>query len=78
MAKKKKECKCKKKAKVEEQTAFFAFQSGTADKGAMDLVFECIGEMTIALKKKKIRLYSVYQSGVPHNPCGLPGYPKCQ
>lgn len=74
---KKKPCKCKKRETPTIQTSFINYQSGNDDKKVMDKVFLCLGELSIALAKHKIRLYSNLQIGVPHNPCGLPGYPKC-
>lgn len=71
MGKKKKKC-----TTVTKQTAFLAYQSGTDNKEVMMQVFGCIGRLTTALAKKRIRLYTVIQTGIPPL-CGLPGQPKC-
>lgn len=72
----KKKCKCKNKDIV--MPAFLNYQSSNDKKQVMDLVFECIGELAVKLKKHNIKLYANIQAGVPGNLCGMPGYPKCQ
>lgn len=71
----KKKCNCK--PTKTEQTSFLAYQSGSDDKAMMDMVIECIGELTVKLKENGIRLYSVIQSGVPPGGGCIPGQPGC-
>lgn len=71
----KKDCSCKDKAAI--FPAFLSYQSSNDSEKVMELVFKCVGELTAALKDHDIKLYTNLQIGVPTNPCGLPGYPKC-